>query len=643
MRSCAWVCGSLLSVLVLLTGCTRNAAYHLHDSAPAPNLIEFSSANDHTGTPLTTKPLTAAPVITVEFDEQGKLFACKDDAECQVTRATTFIHDARRLTGTKHLIVLTFVHGWHHNASDRDGNLQNFRSIVSCLNLGSAAQPENRRGNQPVICQGLQSDPANSYIGVYIAWRGESVEPWLTEAATSLSLASRHAAAVRMASNDGPDGIAHLILTLSSAAKSGNNPARFLLIGHSFGGLIVGRVTEELFFRRLFLDEAHKVPPAPSRCIGQFADLVVLLNPADSSIRLANLVAEWKKVKPCSGSNLNSDLSRPLLISIHTSSDGATDALGTWLLSHTRYDADYAASNAAHWAARGDSENSVDTKWQDGSIHTVSIEDLRGNTVNYSPYLRNLCYLDQANRQDPICLGLNDSIHHLKEDSWTSTIGRTPPSRLNTNYSLDPYYHGAYELLTAVCFEPWEGRGKAKNMKHEFAPDFISQPCNSETRLKRDKLRVDLEKRLGPYLAFPEPRGAFGDVLLDVYARMYSGCYRAIDINDADGEKPPDDCATTSTWTNRNLKVGDRPWNDTPVWQLNTSYEIIQAHSGFWNADAASLLIALASQFQTVPYDSKYETLPQLAADLQPSGNQYAQKHRMKQPKSSQQQQQQRR
>ena len=253
---------------------------------------------------------------------------------------------------------------------------------------------------------------------------------------------------------------------------------------------------------------------------------------------------------------------------------------------------------SAHWNNRLDSNNPVDIRLPNGTTVPVDVEAFRGSTVNFQPYLRNLCYLDQANKQDSTCLGINDSIRQLKVDVWKSEMASSLPQRLNPNYSLDPYYHGAYELLTAVCFEPWEARGKAKNKKHEFEPDFASLPCTPETRLTRASLRSAFEEKLGSYLAFPNPRGPFGDVLLDVYARMYSGCYRFVDIDDAHGATPPKDCASQPNWSNKYLRAEQMAWNNTPVWLLNTSYEIVQEHSGFWNADAATLLIALASQFK---------------------------------------------
>jgi hypothetical protein len=140
-------------------------------------------------------------VVTVEFDEQGKLFTCGVEWDCQITRATKFIEDARRLRGQKHLVVLTYVHGWHHNASDDSENFQNFHVMINCLNQGQSAQPNNQRGGQPVLCSGLQVDTNNLYVGIYIGWRGESVMPWLTEVVTAFSVANRHNAAAKLASN----------------------------------------------------------------------------------------------------------------------------------------------------------------------------------------------------------------------------------------------------------------------------------------------------------------------------------------------------------------------------------------------------------------------------------------------------------
>ncbi len=89
----------------------------------------------------------------VEFDEQGLPF---DPA--QQTRLFDELY--RQTSLHRDVVIVTFVHGWHHSAEDSDGNVGDFRTL-----LGTLAKAERLRppGKQRVV------------FGLYVGWRGENV------------------------------------------------------------------------------------------------------------------------------------------------------------------------------------------------------------------------------------------------------------------------------------------------------------------------------------------------------------------------------------------------------------------------------------------------------------------------------------
>jgi hypothetical protein len=109
------------------------------------------------------------------------------------------------------------------------------------------------------------------------------------------------------------------------------------------------------------------------------------------------------------------------------------------------------------------------------AIHT---NDLRGKPRLMSRRISGISAIStKLIFRTPFVSGMNDTVHALKQKAWEETIGKTAvPQIENPNYSPDPYYHGAYELLTAVCTEPWEesreARGKTRKPKARVRSRF---------------------------------------------------------------------------------------------------------------------------------------------------------------------------
>jgi pimeloyl-ACP methyl ester carboxylesterase len=225
-------------------------------------------------------------LLIVEFDDQG----CGDLQRAQMQAVE------EELAGRENEdpIVVVFVHGWKHNAMGTDENLGRFCEVLQhVVEVEALEAPELRR---PVI-------------GIFIGWRGLSLYGFgVLEQATFFG---RKQAATRVSTGS----VRELLGRLRHFA--GARPDRKLVvIGHSFGGLIVFTAIAQSMI------EAVALPGDPSSFA--FADLVLLVNPAFEAVRylpihqLVELRSERKTFDPCQ---------RPLLVTVTARNDTAT---GFW-------------------------------------------------------------------------------------------------------------------------------------------------------------------------------------------------------------------------------------------------------------------------------------------------------------------------
>ena len=112
-------------------------------------------------------------------------------------------------------LVVRFVHGWNHNASETDSNVAGFKQVLERL----WSQYGGRR----------------KVIGVYVGWRGLRVKrSW--PLAMQFSFFDREAAAVRIPGASLSSAFAEIALRTHE-----NRYAQVVFIGHSFGALLLER------------------------------------------------------------------------------------------------------------------------------------------------------------------------------------------------------------------------------------------------------------------------------------------------------------------------------------------------------------------------------------------------------------------
>lgn len=198
----------------------------------------------------------------VEFDDQGQL---RDRAQLQAV-----LDGFYPIAGTEDVLIVAFVHGWHHNARQGDSNVDAFRQLLTKL-----ARVESTGNGRKVL-------------GVYLGWRGESVT---VPGIKNLTFWERKSTAQEV----GQQGIAEVLLKLEEIVnvKAGTEEAvpkplnsRFVVIGHSFGGAVVYAALQQILTDR-FIDSRRG--KSVSDDAKGFGDLVVLMNPAFEALRYAAL------------------------------------------------------------------------------------------------------------------------------------------------------------------------------------------------------------------------------------------------------------------------------------------------------------------------------------------------------------------
>lgn len=233
--------------------------------------------------------------IFIEFDDQGELWSPD-----QLDRALRVLESASMHPGGA--LVNVFVHGWNHDAS-----LAN-----------EASETGNVRGQQTLLEQVVESerithpDRPRPVVGIYIGWRGRILEGPLNFA----SFFNRRRAANRVAGITATGTVYRLL----SAAKT-NPSSRVVLLGHSFGGLVVERTLSQALVGSLF------APGADRRSSFDFpADLVILVNPASPAIHAKQFVEMLERYGLALYREDRSGIRRemPAVVSITSEGDWAT-------------------------------------------------------------------------------------------------------------------------------------------------------------------------------------------------------------------------------------------------------------------------------------------------------------------------------
>ncbi|HSN23331.1 MAG TPA: esterase, partial [Methylomicrobium sp.] len=146
-----WV---LLFASVLVAGCASNDIYR---SIYEPCTVSPNNACEQNSLHFyNTGKDNEYTLGFVEIDDQGQM---RDRRQMQALLDSLY-----KKAAEESILLTVFVHGWHHNARPGDSNIESFKD-----NLAKLSAIESRRSKD-------LHRTARKIAGVYIGWRGESID-----------------------------------------------------------------------------------------------------------------------------------------------------------------------------------------------------------------------------------------------------------------------------------------------------------------------------------------------------------------------------------------------------------------------------------------------------------------------------------
>lgn len=275
-----------------------------------------------------------------EFDDQGLLFPATPANGLAAEQTERFLDYVRERARTHsdhdadhHLAVVVFVHGWKHDASSEDSNVRWFRAMLAKL-----ADVETH------------SSCPREIVGLYAGWRGDAT--LLPDLFKNATFWTRKAAAEQVAEGQVRELLSRLrsIQDINNEAWNGDversrraphslaygydpgckKTMRLIIIGHSFGGLIVYNALGQALVRDV-ADLHERILDAETRAadngdapaqrkdpvLVREGDLILTINPANQAARFAPL---WRAARAAQPRSYHA----PVFVSITSADDWAT-------------------------------------------------------------------------------------------------------------------------------------------------------------------------------------------------------------------------------------------------------------------------------------------------------------------------------
>lgn len=249
-----------LTLAALLAGCTCNKQYR--DAYEPCTTAQKGPECSKSSIEQTNEYLLGF----VEFDDQGWFW---DRKQADVLIDRLLAKDVLE----SGLLMVVYVHGWQHNASFDDDNVQSFRETLKRIHAYEqlASQSEKRA--------------ARRVAGIYVGWRGLSLKPGLLKYLTFWDRKNTadkvgHGALTDLMSRLETVQASHL--KVYDADKSRLAQTKLIVVGHSFGGQVVYSALSQILVDR-FTGGIDAMAPKT------FGDLVILVNPAFEASRFTTL------------------------------------------------------------------------------------------------------------------------------------------------------------------------------------------------------------------------------------------------------------------------------------------------------------------------------------------------------------------
>jgi len=249
-------------------------------------LMSWLSGCTYNHKPFEVAASASSDDFVIQIDDYGQFW----DSSAPI-RALNRIDE---LSKTTNVIVLLFVHGWHHDAAPDDENLRDFALSVADTRkrLIDRSNPESRVYRESR--KSLTDTEALSVVSIYVGWRGRSL-PGVLDYTTFWG---RKAAAERVGEGDLRQFLGQLnALYRESRVRRTNGSTRkffgLVSFGHSFGGQVLFRsvafeIERELLAMTGGAMKANGVQKQVVDLLG-FGDLVVLVNPAFEALQFERI------------------------------------------------------------------------------------------------------------------------------------------------------------------------------------------------------------------------------------------------------------------------------------------------------------------------------------------------------------------
>ncbi len=281
------ITAALLLVITMAVGCTRHQQNRteFHTSKLGSYESEFP---DDSKIEKVTRQKIGQDIFEdykdfllahVEFDDQGQFWETERDGDFnQLDALEKRIHDEMKSDPIKYkkgAVIVAFAHGWFNNSEEGNGNLDQFRNMMSEL------VKDSKKSGKDV-----------PHIGVYLSWRGlRSIEvPVLDTINRPLTYWDRKQTAHNIGHRAMGETLRRLSVLRNEIVTHGEGiqpknrnlgRSRVVLVGHSFGAAAIYSGVS-----RYFEDELIKVERSNyKRSVGRAWDLVVLINPAFEALQ----------------------------------------------------------------------------------------------------------------------------------------------------------------------------------------------------------------------------------------------------------------------------------------------------------------------------------------------------------------------
>ncbi len=262
-------------VASVVAGCAENKPYRTNGKMPCTEGCMGATIEEHHN----AGDSEVYDLAFVEFTERGNVFD-RDRLKLVLDHVRESANP-RPTDPYEGVMVVVFVHGWKHNASLEDENVEQFRNLLrKAARLASEQHRTRKLAKRP-----------RKLIGIYVGWRGSSITLPVVE---ELTFWDRKNVAEKI----GKGGVTELLIQLEQILigredrKKEVNRNLYLVVGHSFGGAIVLSAINEVLLERVISAEPAKDSKEGCVVSRPFGHGVALLNAAME----ANEVYQLKEV-----------------------------------------------------------------------------------------------------------------------------------------------------------------------------------------------------------------------------------------------------------------------------------------------------------------------------------------------------------